>query len=412
MRRLLAVLLLLALAAPAAGMDTILTARANSAASGGVVRWAQLMGNYTALADSLYSYTWMSSAGTVKDFNFLVSAAPGSGQADTLTVYKNTTAQFTTIISGTSTTAAPSNSFTVVAGDYVRVRCAASAGATGADLLFYSTFTGSTAGQSIVTGGSGSTTNSTTANRYAGLMGVSTFSATANDMRQVMPTGGTFSNLYVSANTALTSGSYAVNLYVNGSATALTASLTNSGTTASDVTHSVAVSAGDLVEIETVPSSPNATKRIQWGLRWTPTTDGEGLLIGGSLNDLNQTTSEFNVLNNSSGTWSTSESTFQSYWPAVELKKFYTTLSAAPNTGNNYAFTIRDDGAGSALTLTISDAATTGSDLSHTVTPGAGSLMCLGVVPTSTPDVADAYWGLVAYIAPPAGTTKRVMVIP
>lgn len=409
MRRLLVALIVLALATPAAGMDSILTARAGGMVGGGLTRYFQLSGAYTAQATDLYGYTWISAAGTLQSFKFLLSAAPTPGTAD-FTIYKNGVSQITFTASGSTVAYEPSGSFTVAAGDYVHVGCVGSATVTASDALYYCTFTGSSSNQALITGGSLSGTTNTTANRYGPCMGGSAgLVATVDDVRQVVPTGGTISHLYTALNSSIT-GSYTVRLYVNGSASALTVDI--AGTTpVGDTTHSVSVSAGDLIAIEIVPNSPSATRRLQWGMRWNPTTDGEGLLLAGSGDALNATQTEYNWLNNSQGSWTTGESTRQLYWPAVQLSDLFVALTAVPNTGNNYAFTLRDDAADTSLTCTISDSATTGSDTSHTVTPAAGSLIDLQVVPTSTPDAADAYWGMVAYIAPPAGTTKRVMVI-
>ena len=413
MRRLLALALILA-ALPAQAMDTVLTARANGMQGNGLTRYFGLHGSAAAFTAAEYGYTWMPAAGTLSEFNFMVTVAPSSGQQTDFTIYKNGSSEITFSISGTSTTAAPAGTITVAAGDYLYVQAVGSVTSAGADVLYYCTFTSTTGGQSLVTGGSGSSTNSSSANRYCGLMGVSTWSATANDMRQCMPTGGTFSHLYVSDNTALTSGSYAINLYVNGSATALTASLTSAGTTASDVSHSVNVSAGDLVSIECVPTSPNATKRIQWGLRWTPTTDGESVLLGGSSNDLTQNLTEYNPLNTSGVAWTTTEANFQILWPAVMLKDLYVATSGAPGASpNSWTFTVRDDGSDTAITLTIGEGQTSGNDTAHTATPSAGSLIALQCAQNSVPDANDGYWGIVAYIEPPEppASSRRVMVI-
>ena len=417
MKRFLALVLLLAMASPASGMVTTLTARANSMQSNtGAVRYFQLMGAGTALTSDLYAFTWMGAAGTLGDFSFRVTSAPGAGLNSAFVIYKNAGSEITFSISGTATTATPAGTISVAAGDYVYVQCTADAGAALSDVYYTCTFTGTTAGQSLITGGSGAGASSTTVNNYGACMGVAAFSAT-EVVSQCMPTSGSISHLYCSQNTALSSGSYAITLYVNGSPSALTATLGTGGTTANDVAHSVAISAGDLVEIACVPSfapQPNATKRIQWGMRWTPTTDGEAVILGGSSNDLSTSASEFNFLNNESAAWATAEANLVIDWPAVELKYLTIQLENSPGASpNSLAFTVRDDGAGTALDVTILDPDTYGRDTTHSVTPAAGSAICIGVIPNDGPAAGNAYWGVVAYIepeAPPAGT-RRVMVI-
>lgn len=69
---------------------------------------------------------------------------------------------------------------------------------------------------------------------------------------------------------------------------------------------------------------------------------------------------------------------------ASVLSNFYVELSAAPGLGNSVVVTIRKNAADTALTLTISGAAVSGSDLTHTVAVAAGDLLDIKIVPTGT----------------------------
>lgn len=63
-------------------------------------------------------------------------------------------------------------------------------------------------------------------------------------------------------------------------------------------------------------------------------------------------------------------------------------LSGAPGTGGSgksYTFTLRKNGVDTALTCTITDTATTGSDTTHSVSFSAGDIITLGITPASTP---------------------------
>lgn len=73
--------------------------------------------------------------------------------------------------------------------------------------------------------------------------------------RTPSPISGAISNLQIKTTPALTTGSYTVVLMVNGSASTLTATVSAGGSTASDTTHTVNVSAGDLLEWRLTPSS-------------------------------------------------------------------------------------------------------------------------------------------------------------
>lgn len=63
------------------------------------------------------------------------------------------------------------------------------------------------------------------------------------------PRACTLSNLYVLAKTGPTGDALDVTVWVNGSATGITCQLAAAGTTASDTTHTAAISAGDRVEV-------------------------------------------------------------------------------------------------------------------------------------------------------------------
>ena len=355
MKRALALLLILA-ALPAQAMETVLSMRAQSMQFSAVTRYSKFMGNAVAQTSLLYGYSHFSAAGELSAFSFRVATAPGAGLSTTYSIIKNGSTEFSFAISGTATTATPSNTVTVAAGDWIYIQAVNDTGVATSDVYATCLFTGTVAGESVIFGGSGSSTTSTTAVRYGALMGTAAFGVVDGDARQCFPTAGTVSHLYLSGNTALGSGNYDVTMSVNGTPSALTVTVDNSGLYFSDVTHSVAISAGDVVQLVVTPNSPDGTKRFQWGVKWTPTVDGEAVILGGASNDLSATASEFNYLNNNFGTWSTTEANLVIDWPAVELKYLTIQLENSPGASpNSYAFTVRDDGAGTALDVTILD---------------------------------------------------------
>lgn len=60
-------------------------------------------------------------------------------------------------------------------------------------------------------------------------------------------------------------------------------------------------------------------------------------------------------------------------------------LSAAPGVGNSYTFVVRINGVDSGLTITISDAATSGSDTTHTASISAGDVVTIKRTGTGSP---------------------------
>jgi hypothetical protein len=107
--------------------------------------------------------------------------------------------------------------------------------------------------------GSNSTV-STAATRFLPVQGTGN-NATNTNVSQVVPVAGIISNLTVqNLTSALTSGSWTVELFKNSSATGLKVTVDNTGTTFTDTTHVVTVAPGDVLVWQLSPSAPNAAK--------------------------------------------------------------------------------------------------------------------------------------------------------
>ena len=78
------------------------------------------------------------------------------------------------------------------------------------------------------------------------------------------------------------------------------------------------------------------------------------------------------------------EANVQSASPAATISKFYVHLSANIGTGNTIAFTFRDGGSDQSVTCTISGAANTCNDTTHSVTVAAGDIISIKAVTTGT----------------------------
>ncbi len=78
---------------------------------------------------------------------------------------------------------------------------------------------------------------------------------------------------------------------------------------------------------------------------------------------------------------------------------FYANLNAAPGSGNSATFTLYVNGAATGLTVTISNASTSGSDLSHSASVTAGQTCEVQVV-FSTSATSTAPWGGIELDAP------------
>jgi len=116
-------------------------------------------------------------------------------------------------------------------------------------------------GSGITHGGSG-----------PGYIGLDTI-VTADEAEALIPipVSGTFKNLYVNLAVAPGAGkTRTLTLRVGGADQALTVTISNTDTTGNDVTHTVAVSAGDLICIGYTSTGTPATSEMKFGLEFEP----------------------------------------------------------------------------------------------------------------------------------------------
>lgn len=89
------------------------------------------------------------------------------------------------------------------------------------------------------------------------------------------------------------------------------------------------------------------------------------------------------------GTWTTTAANGTQPWcVAGTFRNLAIRLISAPGSGKSLAFTLMVNGAASSVVVTISDLATTGSDVTHTATVADGDTISLRCVGTSTPTVS------------------------
>ena len=212
---------------------------------------------------------------------------------------------------------------------------------------------------------------------------------------QIVSTPGTISNLHINLQVAPGVGkSITFTFRVNGADTDLTCTISETDTTGQDLAHVINVAAGDYIDLKASPSSGiPAGIRCQNSTLFHGTNVNESLLLGGTYDNLNDTTTEYNAIQGS-----TNWTSIEGYAPEIiptngVIKNLYVRLDDEPGDGKSYAFTLMKNGVAQALTLTIANAATTGSDTVNTVTVAPGDTVSLRCVPTGTPTVRDAFWG-------------------
>lgn len=117
------------------------------------------------------------------------------------------------------------------------------------------------------------------------------------------------------------------------------------------------------------------------------------IIIGGYDDDLSMFESKYNSL--AGGAWwdSAIDATEQCVSTPGTLKNLFIELSAAPGDGQSTTFTVMKNEVATALTVTVADTATTGSDVAHEVAVVAGDVICLRAT-TFPPHGATARWSI------------------
>ncbi|KKL80801.1 hypothetical protein LCGC14_2001150, partial [marine sediment metagenome] len=368
--------------------------------------YSSLAGGAAWVATGSFSRQVVSTGGVIKNLRVKLVDSPGAGKHYdfTLMLNGNPTALTLEIADAATTGSNTANEIAVTAGDIVYLECNPDSTPTARYATWTSVFVGTTAKESLILGGSRANTLDKTNIRYIQLMGGNIWvRLDENEVRQVCPTAGKIKNLYVllSADPGTDPDAYRFTLRIDGVNQTLTVTITADNTTGNDTANEVVVAAGDVLTIMVEPlNTPSATPYAYWGMTFVADNDGESVVLSGTPLDLHATQTRYNYLQNSyPGGWSATETIRYQLGQVCTLKKLYVLLSGAPGAGNKYTFTARIAGASSNVVAEVADTATTGNSGALTDTVANDEYVNLMVVPTSTPTVRDAYWGLVSFIA-------------
>ena len=233
------------------------------------------------------------------------------------------------------------------------------------------------------------------ATEYNLVQGSYTWSATENYRKQGISAPGTITNLYVelSVDPGTSPDAYTFTLMLNGAATALTCSIVADSTSGNDTAHSVSVAAGDVVSLRCEAiSTPSAAPYAQWSMMFTGSVASQSNIM--SSVDGDNTQIVYWPASGGAGIgWTVELQSSQLVAAAGKIKNLYVVLDTDPGTDPDaFRFTLRLNGASSALTCTITANATTGNDTAHEVTVAAGDRICIMVEPLNTPSVYCSAW--------------------
>jgi hypothetical protein len=235
-----------------------------------------------------------------------------------------------------------------------------------------------------------------TTDEYNTLQGGLLWTATANQMYQLVSTAGTINKFYLELSTAPNSGSYTITLMLNGSATDLAVTISAGGNAyGSDTVHSVTVAAGDYIYLRCTDLSASGTPTARWSCEFTGDNNGESLILAHSL-AYNNGTNYAPISHSFRSSSINSAQHYQIIPTSGSIKNLYVLLSTDPgDSPSDYKFTLYVNGSTSTLTCTIVADATIGNDTAHSVSVVAGDYVYLAIIPENTPsaNLVDVSYG-------------------
>lgn len=336
-----------------------------------------------------------------------VGTAPSSGKSWTFTLRDDaadTSASVT--IADSATTGSWSGSVSVTALSLLSLSSTPSGTPSGAGNVWW-TIEYTTGGDFyLLPGGNGSVVSVSSTNYLPPSAGHSAAAVTtATDWEAVVPHDCTVTKFVAAVDVAPGSGkSTAFSLRQNNTTDLLTATLSDANTMAT-TTGSAALTSGDTLVLKSVPSGTPSAGRPKTCMTVEPDTVGEcASMYGSTVTPSTSAASYQQILGAGNNSWNATETTRQVRTPEHTLKRLFVKLTTAPGSGKSWAFTARNNASSTGVTVTIADAATTGSDTAHTASIGDGDLLAMMAVPTGTPAATGGVkYGLVHAVAQPGG---------
>ena len=352
------------------------------------------------------------SSGTVTNLVVLLTVAPQNGagaQSFTYTLFADgLTTGLTCAISEDATSCTDtSNTATVSAGQTLSVQSVPANTPTVAIPTWSMVFNSTTTSESVLMAAGTGNSADTRYFKFHGDEG--TGSTTIATQELVVPTSGTFKNLYVEKTDPGVGNTFIWTVLENVSSAGVTCTLTSGQTECSDTTNSFTVVAGDLVTVQFTQTGTPTASNSNRGITFVSDTEGEFLFgLSDTGNSCTGAAPCYVLVAGGNTVDTTTETEVDEVANAMTMKAIRVVLNTTPGAGNSYDFTLRDDVAGTALTCQIADSATT-CNLSTDVSVALNSLIATEIQPTSGPSAAALRIGYVGFLEP--ATTRRTWLI-
>jgi len=343
------------------------------------------------------------SAFALSNWRMLVVTGPGATGSYAFTIRKNEadTALVLNLASGTTTGSDLAHSVTFNPGDRISIKAIPTGTpASLGNMAISFTTTAAIANSYPILYTNGAVVPAAT-QTYLPLMygGSATTEAT---VQSTCPTAGTISSLYVDLDVAPTN---AITVVLRKAATdqALIVTISGAAKTGSDVTHTVTVAAGDLLDWSVLSATGATSVRVRLGASFNPTVGSESVLCTTPGAPQAQNTNAVLVGNS---LVSGGDGTLQCPIPACSAKKLFTdATNSPPVAGQNCTFTVRKAGADTSplVQAIATNGAPIASDTTHTATYADGDTFDIKSLTSATSSNVGVRWGLVLDVTQPTG---------
>jgi len=231
-------------------------------------------------------------------------------------------------------------------------------------------------------------------NQIVGSSGLAWAALTGREQGIPANVSGTLKTLKVHVTGAPGAGNdYAFTLMVDGSASALTCTISGgSATDCSDTSNEVSVTEKQRVSLRVVPTSTPTVVDATWSMMWQGTN---AVILGGTNSSFSGSVVQYNSLMNGEGFKSDIKNRRVVNSTPGTLKNFFLDLNGqSPGSGKSYQMDIMVNGSTSGITCTISNAEESCEDATNTKALAAGDTLTLRVTPSGSPSAtSNEYWG-------------------
>lgn len=342
-------------------------------------------------------------AGVMSEFSVTLETAPGAGKSYTFVItVNNVDTALSITISDANLSGSIKVSHVIASNSYVALKCTPSGTPTATGAVEWSLAADLLGPKEFVVATSSGVAKNTATLEYHCIGLSNGWDSSLDDAMMICPMSATIDFLTVAISTAPGVGNqWTAYIYKNGSSVA---SLTITGTGTVNIASGlgVSVSPGDEIAIAMGPTigTPAAFTFFTSAITFTAANNHESWVCGQTYNLTDTAATEYNQLMGSSNrAWTGTEATYtqtNSITPFY-LKDLYV-RGFIPMVDGDYKFTLRKNGADSALTATIVDTAQTGSDTTNTIYIDKFDTFCLQIEPISSPSTSfSTKWSVVQY---------------